>query len=1238
MNNPEILEPEVIALIEAERNVEAIKQLRTLRGIELQEAKSLVEIYLGLESTLPTSTPAPASAPAPRRSSLSETHPVSDAILEAFQGNNSLPPRTDWSKTSIFQLPEAVQKKLVIPLKDYLNKLNASQILGINSPEEDERPGRKSIRNSWTFAKHIIDASPQSTPDVNSFILNLITKEDSRSRVTKFLKEGEEHRFFSQSVVSDIQKKLEQVKSFKMEKPSSNFLEPSEKSLMSWAQAIGFILFFITWIQSTFYVALVVGCIPAGLILLKALSRDHNSSMSWAKLNTATKEAYEALLVLAIEFNKKAQELMGSQQAALEEYKRTVVGSYIVASKKALDTAVEEKLNAYGYAAEGWDSDRWNTWLPAKKMPEALYIGDLFDFELAAELFQGEVQHDAVIQIPAMLEFPTGRPLLFLNQRSSDGPVLDSGMENIVAKLIAIAPPGRLKLTFIDSIGLGENFSKFMQLGDYDDSLITSRAWSEPEHIEKRLKELSEHIETVIQKRLRHEYPTIAEYNRQAGEIAEPYHVVVVHDFPSGFTESSAKRLLSLIQNGPRCGVFPIICLHTDQPLPTGVSADSLQSLTWNIYAEENYAPWCRMNNPVFNNNAWSNSVINKFQLRIPESIENNLLERIIADVGQAAVQNSQVAVPYFKMLSMAGLQPENPQAWWETDGITGTGSSAEMVDVPLGPATAHKLQSLTFGKGTAHHALVAGRTGSGKSNLFHVVISTLAIKYSPDEVKLYLIDFKKGVEFKSYADYELPHAHVIAIESEREFGLSVLDGLERQMTQRGKDFRAAGANDIAEYRATTGTKLPRLILIVDEFQEFFSEDDAIARQSAGILDRLVRQGRSFGIHVMLGSQSLAGSYTLARSTMDQMQIRIALPCSEADSRLILADDNAAARMLSRPGEAIYNSSSGLIEGNNFFQVAMFSDEDREHYLKTIRDKPAGSKRKPIVFEGHEPAAVEHSEPFNALVFSAGWPRPEKSTEVYLGEPIALTAISSMRFRRQGGSNLLVVTREEEEAVGVVAACILSIAAQRPPDSVRVYILDFTTADASWADLPEDISDLFPHSIEVLGRRDLPGLLEELTTKITQRLDDEQTNGLSNYYLVVLGLQRARDLRSDQSTSFSFDGDDSVSLSSQFASILREGPEVGIHSIVWCDTFLNLDRTMEPRALIEFGTRLVGSMSQDDSIRLLDDAVASRIDRPHRMIKYDEDQVGVFEKFRPFRIPTSEWLEHFAENLRSRQV
>src|SRR5207249_1920843 len=136
------------------------------------------------------------------------------------------------------------------------------------------------------------------------------------------------------------------------------------------------------------------------------------------------------------------------------------------------------------------------------------------------------------------------------------------------------------------------------------------------------------------------------------------------------------------------------------------------------------------------------------------------------------------------------------------------TFETSKGIDIPLGRAGATKLQHLKLGKGTSQHALTSGKTGSGKSTMLHALITNGSLRYSPNELELYLIDFKKGVEFKVYAAMELPHARVIAIESEREFGLSVLQRLDAELKLRGDLFRDTGVQDIKGYReATNGAK-----------------------------------------------------------------------------------------------------------------------------------------------------------------------------------------------------------------------------------------------------------------------------------------------------------------------------------------------------------------------------------------------------------------------------------------------
>ena len=87
-----------------------------------------------------------------------------------------------------------------------------------------------------------------------------------------------------------------------------------------------------------------------------------------------------------------------------------------------------------------------------------------------------------------------------------------------------------MSFTIFDPVGLGQNFAGLMHLADYEESHINSRIWTH-RPLEEKLAELNEHMEKVIQMYLRNEYATIAEYNAQAGTIAEKYHFLVIADF-----------------------------------------------------------------------------------------------------------------------------------------------------------------------------------------------------------------------------------------------------------------------------------------------------------------------------------------------------------------------------------------------------------------------------------------------------------------------------------------------------------------------------------------------------------------------------------------------------------------------------------------------------------------------------------------------------------------------------------
>ena len=861
-----------------------------------------------------------------------------------------------------------------------------------------------------------------------------------------------------------------------------------------------------------------------------------------------------------------------------------------------------------------WDVTDWAAHNPIDASLPALRFGN---YGIGLSMFEdGVPSHEDLLPeqvdyaLPAVLSFAEHPTLLF--EAFGEGRnMANHAIQNVMLRLLTSLPPGKVRFTIIDPVGLGQNFSAFMHLADYDEKLVTHRIWTEGSHITQRLSDLTEHMEDVIQTYLRNEFKTIDEYNTYAGEVAEPFHILVVANFPAGFSEEAAQRLLSIVTSGSKCGVYTLLSTDSKIDLPRNFSLADLEANAAAVQWDGNRFHWIEED-------------IKDLPLTLDEPPSDERFTDIIKTVGQRAKDAIRVEVP-FSMVAPADDQ------WWTHDSRGG-------IDIPLGRAGATKLQHLALGKGTSQHVLISGKTGSGKSTLLHAMIANTALHYGPDEVHFYLIDFKKGVEFKPYATYALPHARVIAIESEREFGMSVLERLDLELRTRGDLFRDHGVQDIKSYRdANPDSPLPRIMLMIDEFQEFFVQDDKVSQDAALLLDRLVRQGRAFGVHVLLGSQTLAGAYSLARSTLGQMAVRIALQCSEADSHLILSEDNTAARLLDRPGEAIYNDANGLFEGNHPFQVVWLGAEQQEVYLRQLKENAAANGRQlapPIVFEGNAPADPRENGPLRTALTNTN-DEPSVAT-AWLGSAVAIKDPTSMVFRRQSGSNLLLVGQQEETFLGIMGNALVSLAATgsttNEPDGTSFYVFDGARPDSTDAGFWSRVLGELQIAAKLVDAKSVGDAMNAVVAELQRRMESGDETSPS-IFLFVHNLSRFRDLRraEDDFSFSSIDDDKPPTPDKQFVEILREGPAVGIHTLVWCDTFNNVNRWFDRQTLRDLDYRVLCQMSATDSSNLMDSPVASRLGT-HRALVYSEEQ-GEYEKFRPYAPPSAEWLRYVREQL-----
>jgi len=591
----------------------------------------------------------------------------------------------------------------------------------------------------------------------------------------------------------------------------------------------------------------------------------------------------------------------------------------------------------------------------------------------------------------------------------------------------------------------------------------------------------------------------------------------------------------------------------------------------------------------------------------------SNLFDLILDKVGKKAKEASKVEISFDKIIPPV----EN---WWRA-------SSKEGLKIPIGLAGAQNIQYLEFGTEMKHHGLIVGIPGSGKSNLFHVLITASSLIYSPQEFEFYLIDLKEGAEFKTYAANELPHARVLAVESDIEFATSVIEGLTDELERRGKLFTSVGTRNIIKYREKTNKNLPRIMLLIDEYQKLFTENDGITPKK--LLDNLVKEGRYAGIHVLLSSQSLNGYSTLLKSTIDQMTIKIAFKCSDAESRIILAEDNPAASALSRPGEAIYNNESGAVNSNKRVQVVLLQQEEQDLYLQKISDKAKKQKYIPpnpqIVFESETLGQITKNRILHNLLIT--YPHISASNEkrIWLGEPISMKGPIMGSFKHEGKNNLVIIGDNDTASAGMLLSSIIALASQYSPKDLNLYIVNLS--DTACSKFFPKLSDIIPHHIRVIELRDLQEILNEIAKKVNDRLERGYSTSDSSLYFVIYGLHQARLLKGDDFDpygDFSVDTAAKVNPTKQLATILTEGSNLGVHTLVWCDSYTNLSSRIGERLIQEFDMRVALQVTESDSNDLIDAPSANKLGLFRAL--YLSKKKGELKKFKPYGLPTEEWL------------
>lgn len=880
----------------------------------------------------------------------------------------------------------------------------------------------------------------------------------------------------------------------------------------------------------------------------------------------------------------------------------------------------------------GFDAGRWKDLLATPFVPPAAAAPPA-DLRIGALQLPGDPGH---WDLPALAPF-LGQGSLCIDARHSLAAATAGAalLQSLLLRLVLTHPPQRVQVILCEPGGAGSLLAGFLHLPQEQRG---PRIFVRADELAAQLAQINEQITRVAQERRRNVYATVEAYNAANPATAVPYRVLVIAGLPAGMDERTWAALLQVARTGPPAGVYLLATLDASTPPPRNVNLDDLLTLC------------TLLRFTAADSLRWRDRVLGEFSVTpdAPPPVEpmNAWLEAVGEGMAQAAtaLEFGQIAPP--------------PERRWRA-------RSRDGLEIPIGLDSTGAVHTLRFGHDVLHHALVGGAPGSGKSNLLHVLIMQLALTYAPDDLALYLMDFREGVEFQDYID--LPHAHVVALESEREFALSVLERLQAEREARGELFKRHGAQLLPDYVASSGRAMPRILLIIDEFQVLFAEEDALARRAGQILEDLTRRGRGFGIHVLLSSQTPTITGLYSRTIYEQMGLRVALRCTPQVAQAVLGEGNSAASQLTRSGQAIVNDGLGERSHNHEVQVALLTPAARRAALTEIRRLAAGrTDPPPVTFAARAPARLET----NPALLAASGSRTADADAValWLGEPIAIKPPTAAVLERYEGANLLVIGGHEDEATGLLLAAVMSIASQCAVDAATFLIADFSRPTAHHFGLFQRLG--LPQPVTVLNARQLrsaddsppppaplepppPGRRPSLFAALTPAAPPSAANtpldrlealiaarwaqmdaGVApdgpSTFLVLHGLHAWRDLRP---VEFKL-----APAAEQLLRIAERGPEVGVHILAWADSFATLEQSFKRAGVGYFDHRVLLRVSEGDSNQVLNSPVAAQLADGRALYRCESWPRDVVEKFKPYTVPAAEVLAALVARIGGRMA
>lgn len=630
--------------------------------------------------------------------------------------------------------------------------------------------------------------------------------------------------------------------------------------------------------------------------------------------------------------------------------------------------------------------------------------------------------HNLDFFVPKSFSFPFEKPMYICDESKT---VL---LHKVLLRLLFALPIDKQECYIFDPIGLGKTVSKFNSLFSNENLFPQKKILSSIFELKDALRDVMEYILDLQSHvfNIKTNCQDWDSYNRMLYSKRElrrmlPYKVFIFTSVPDGMDEDCFTMFRKLIVHGRQCGLLVLFSFNEA----------ILNTDDFRIKKTETELKSCIEDS------------VQLHQVFEEDTISNGFQYLNIDHVGEKFPDDDTLSVLLEELNLVAEKQNKQGMTFDEIMGLSPlfTSNSRDGLAIPVGcGVSGNGIVKVNIGDETPHY-LIGGATGSGKSNFLHNLIMSACCRYSPNELRVYLLDFKEGVEFSQYAKPALRHAKLVAMEADTEYGVTVLKHLVEEKEKRYDAFKDCGCKDIQGYRdKKPDAVMPRILVVIDEFQVLFGNDQA--DQTLVTLTMLAKQGRACGIHLVLATQSLRGIQTGRgldnfSTVAAQFGGRVALRCSVEDSKRLLgglSSNNEAAAELKIPF-AILNTSQGSVDGNQKFMIPRAEEKKISEWVRKIAETCDRSsiETETKVFEGQRlpERPSEYSE------------RTSEGLQIFFGEKMDYqTDIFSVTLRpRRSTENLLICGHNDLMKKSMFRSVVLSALASDCCDEV-IYVGD----------------------------------------------------------------------------------------------------------------------------------------------------------------------------------------------------